>query len=153
MEKPETIHLLIEGITGGLSTVHHRRNIRGENTITKLFYNEDTETVQIIDTHNVITHFIGVDFNSLYPSSFSGAYHECNPYTGGKMYMPGRVIEHSIVTSEAQLNRCKAIIHSKDRFTEKGQLFVVKLRGRIPKRRIKECIQRKCSWSYRYHNR
>ena len=140
LEKAETIHLLTEGITGGLSTVHHRRNIRGENTITKLLYHEENNTIEIIDTGNVISHFIGVDFNSLYPSSFSGAYHPCNKYTGGKMYMPGRVLEHSIVTTEEQLKRCQAIIHSKERFTENGQLFVAKIRGYIPKNRLNDCI-------------
>ena len=108
--------------------------------ITKLFYNEQTDSVEIIDTKNIISHFIGIDFNSLYPSSFSGAYHDCNPYTCHKMYMPGRVTEEIIVKNEAQLRRCLAIINSKDRFTDKGQLFVVKLKGHIPKNKLNKCI-------------
>jgi hypothetical protein len=52
--------------------------------------------VKIIDTQNVITH-IGIDFNSLYPSSYSSKYHPFNPYTNGIMYVLGplkRVIKN-----------------------------------------------------------
>jgi hypothetical protein len=47
--------------------------------------------VNIIDTKNIIIHIIGIDFNSLYSSSYSGKFHPFIPYTDGIMYMPGRV--------------------------------------------------------------
>jgi hypothetical protein len=74
-------------ITGGLSNVHNRKNIKGVDTIKNLEYVNNK--VKIIDTQNVITHIIGIDFNSLYPSSYSSKYHPFNPYTNGIMYMPG----------------------------------------------------------------
>jgi hypothetical protein len=47
--------------------------------------------VNIIDTNNIVTHIIGLDFNSLYPSSYSSKPHPFNPYTDGIMNIPGRV--------------------------------------------------------------
>jgi hypothetical protein len=55
------------------------------------------DKVNIIDTNNIITHIVGIDFNSLYWSSFSSLPHPFNPYTDGIMYMPGplkRVIKN-----------------------------------------------------------
>jgi hypothetical protein len=51
-----------------------------------LEYTDDK--LHIIDTHNIITHIIGIDFNSLYPSSYSSIPHPFNPYTDGIIYMP-----------------------------------------------------------------
>jgi hypothetical protein len=47
--------------------------------------------INIIDTNNIITHIIGINFNSLYPSSYSSKPHPFNSYTDGIMYMPGSV--------------------------------------------------------------
>jgi hypothetical protein len=66
--------LLRNGITGGLSNVHNRYNITGLTTIKKLDYSE--KKCKIIDTNNIVSHCIGIDFNSLYPSSFSSARHK-----------------------------------------------------------------------------
>ena len=66
---------LRNGITGGLSNVMHRRNIRGETHINRLHYDIETNKVISRDTPNIVTHVIGDDFNSLYPSSFSSEYH------------------------------------------------------------------------------
>jgi hypothetical protein len=71
-------------ITGGLS---NRKNIKGVDTIKNLEFADNK--VHIIDTNNIITHIIGIDFNSLYPSSYSSLPHPFNPYTDGIMYMPG----------------------------------------------------------------
>ena len=39
-----------------------------------------------------MTHVCGTDFNSLYPSSFSSIVNPNIAYTGGRMYMPGRLL-------------------------------------------------------------
>jgi hypothetical protein len=43
-----------KNITGGLSNVHNRKNIKGIDTIKKLVYEKDK--VNITDTNNIITH-------------------------------------------------------------------------------------------------
>jgi hypothetical protein len=53
-----------KNITGGLSNVHNRKNIQGVDTIKNLEFVDNK--VNIIDTNNIITHIIGIDFNSLY---------------------------------------------------------------------------------------
>jgi hypothetical protein len=40
----------------------------------------ENDKVNIIDTNNIITHIIGIDFNSLYPSSYSSKHNPFNPY-------------------------------------------------------------------------
>jgi hypothetical protein len=70
-----------------LSNVHSRKNIKGIDTIKTLEYTDDK--VNIINTNNLLTHIIGINFNSLYLSSYSSLSHPFNPYTGGIMYMPG----------------------------------------------------------------
>jgi hypothetical protein len=47
------------------SNVHNRKNLKGIDTIKNLVYIDGK--VNIIDTNNIITHIIGIDFNSLYP--------------------------------------------------------------------------------------
>jgi hypothetical protein len=42
-------------ITGGLSNVHNRKNIKGIDTIKNLEYTDDK--VHIIDTNNIITYY------------------------------------------------------------------------------------------------
>jgi hypothetical protein len=76
--------------------------------------------VKIIDTQNVITHIIGIDFNSLYPSSYSSKYHPFNPYTNGIMYMPGAV-KAKIADSKQALK----IIN------ERNEIFSVDVKGHI----------------------
>ena len=88
--------ILRKGITGGLSNVMHRVNIKGETKINKFKYDEENKTVVSYNTDNIMTHVLGVDFNSLYPSSYSSNENVNNPYTGGKMFMPGRVLAHVI---------------------------------------------------------
>ena len=81
-----TLNILRSGITGGLSNVQNRDGRQGNN-ICKLKYNSNNKQVEIIDTKNKITHFSSIDFNSLYPSSYSSQYNELIPYTNHKMYM------------------------------------------------------------------
>ncbi|KAA6374076.1 MAG: hypothetical protein EZS28_030397 [Streblomastix strix] len=48
-------------------------------------------SVTVLTLDHRITHIIGIDFNSLYPSVMSSEPHKFIKYTGGKMYMPGSV--------------------------------------------------------------
>ena len=146
IEDPDVIKILFDAVTGGLSNVHHRINESNKNYITKLFYHEDTHSVEVIETMNKITHFIGIDKNSLYPSSFSGAYHDFNPYTGGRMYMPGKVTSFSTNMTPNQKKRAMAIIlnpkrKSKDQADiDSIELFVAEVKGYIPPDKINKCI-------------
>ena len=87
----DAFHIIRKGITGGLSNIQHRVNLAGITKINKLYYDLDTNTIYDKDTDNIMTHYMGVDFNSLYPSAFSSTQHEFIPYTNGQMYMPGRI--------------------------------------------------------------
>lgn len=115
---------LRENITGGLSNVLHRVNIRGETLINKLKYDAINNRVISYDTSNVVSHVAGIDFNSLYRSSFSSVKHEFNRYHGGVMYMPGGFIRRFDVydengnKNEKVFNTAMNIIHSKKRFDE-----------------------------------
>jgi hypothetical protein len=109
-------HMTRNGITGGLSNVHNRFNIKGKSTIKNLKF-EDNK-VKIIETFNVITHVLGIDFNSLYPSMFAGIIHEFNPYTDHTIYMPGYT---KYRTKDKELMR--KIINAKK------ELFIVSLKG------------------------
>jgi hypothetical protein len=80
----ELYHLIRQWITGGLSNVLNRFNIRNLNFIKKLLFVKDK--VSIIEG-KIITHNICLDANSLYPSSFSSVKLSWNRYTGGIMYM------------------------------------------------------------------
>ena len=55
---------LRKSITGGLSNVQHRVNIKGKTHINHFKY--ENNKVISYDTPHVMTHFCGVDFNSLY---------------------------------------------------------------------------------------
>jgi hypothetical protein len=129
LEGQEDLYWMIrKGVTGGLSNVHNRLNIRGETTIHKLEY--ENREVKVKDTKSIVSHVIGVDFNSLYPFSYSSAHHPFNPYTDGIMYMPGYVKFHTKNKKEAL-----RIIG------EKKELFIVSVKGHIPERYWNENIK------------
>ena len=138
IENPFTLQVLKEGITGGLSNVHHRMNIAGKNTITKLQYKNNE--VHIINTDNIITHCVGVDCNSMYPSSYGSIPHEFCKYTDNVMYMPGKVIDQFEIRSREQFDKAMKIIHQEERFSSDATLFVAKIKGHIPKERLNKCI-------------
>jgi hypothetical protein len=129
-------HILRAGITGGLSFVMHRMNLKG---ITRINHFELRSVLRSqsgpfkiigkalhsVDTDHLMTHVIGVDFNSLYPSAFSSNHNSNNPYTDGKMYMAGRILKTIIVENYPQKQECNAIINSRD------QLFVAEVKGHI----------------------
>jgi hypothetical protein len=118
---------LRKGITGGLSNTHHRFNIAGETHITKLILDDPTaKTLHIQDDGNVMTHVIGIDFNSLYPSSFSSVSHPANPYTNNVMYMPGKPIETIECVTQAKMEKAKQFIK-----TNRSELFIASVKGHI----------------------
>ena len=129
----ETLNILRSGITGGLSNVQNRDGRKGNN-ICKLKYNVDNNQVEIIDTKNKITHFSSIDFNSLYPSSYSSQYNDLIPYTNHKMYMPGKLLNKIKVETEKQFKYCVDIIN------KKKDLFVAVIKGQIPKDNLNKCI-------------
>ena len=124
--------------SGGLSNVHHRMNIAGKNTITKLQYKNNE--VHIINTENIITHCVGVDCNSMYPSSYGSIPHEFCKYTDNVMYMPGKVIDQFEIRSREQFDKAMSIIHQAERFSSDATLFVAKIKGHIPKEKLNKCI-------------
>ena len=126
-----TLNILRSGITGGLSNVQNRDGRRGNN-ICKLKYTNGK--VEIIDTNNKITHFSSIDFNSLYPSSYSSQYNELIPYTNHKMCMPGKLINKIKVETEKQFKYCLDIINKKQ------DLFVAVIKGQIPEDNLNKCI-------------
>ena len=123
---------LRKGITGGLSNVHHRINIAGKTKINHLWY--ANQRVYSKDSQHIMTHFLGLDFNSLYPSSFSSNENSNIPYTNHKMYMPGRLIKEFLTVSEAEKAEARKIIMSKN------NLFIVALKGHIDENYINEFI-------------
>ena len=138
IEDKTAISVMREGITGGLSTVHHRINLKGKNTITKLKYSR--EGVHVVDTGNVITHCVGVDCNSMYPSAFASISHDFCRYTNHRMFLPGQLIDAFEVTSAEKYQRAREIIYQKERFTDDATLFIAKIKGHIPPEKLNKCV-------------
>ena len=141
LDSEDAYRILRDGITGGLSNVQHRLNLKGITKIYKLKYDPTTNTVSNYDTWNAMTHFFGVDFNSLYPSLFSSKPHGFIKYTDGKIYMPVSLIgvikvicEDITIDNEAK-QIALSIIHAKT------SLFVAMIKGNTPKEYINDCIQ------------
>jgi len=109
-------------ITGGLSNVLHRVNIKGETKINKFFY--DGKKFQNRDTDNIVTHCFGYDANSLYPSSYSSEQHIFNPY--GKFLMPGSCTD--IINGTQGLDIIK----------DRSKIFFAVVKGSIPEHRLNE---------------
>ena len=126
---------LRNAITGGLAITMHRYNIKGETKINHFHYDSDTAKVHSIDSDNVVTHVFGIDFNSLYPSAFSSNPHEFNPYHGGVMYMPGRLIER--VTDK---QTCMQIIKSGKYDVHPKTVFYANVKLECPKDKINDLI-------------
>ena len=147
----EAYKIIRNGITGGLSNVMHRVNIKGVTKINKFKYqvsevinsdeNETVKSVVSCDTDNIMTHVLGVDFNSLYPSSYSSEKNVNNPYTGGKMFMPGRILSHIVTDTPEKKQRALGVILSKNRYSEQyGKLFIAEVKGHIPEQYYQEFI-------------
>jgi hypothetical protein len=117
-----------KNITGGLSNVHNRKNLKGIDTIKNLVYENDK--VNIVNTNNIITHIIGIDFNSLYPSSYSSNHHPFNPYTDGIMYMPGPLKQ--VIKNEEQARKI---------IEERNEIFSVDVKGHIDPKFLNKIVR------------
>lgn len=127
-------HILRDGITGGLSNVQHRVNLKGITRINKLKYDSEKNEVSNSMTDNIMTHFVGVDFNSLYPSCFSSNTNPFIKYTGGRMFMPGRLTKTINCTNQVFKKIALNIINRKD------TLFVAVVKGHIDEKYINDYI-------------
>ena len=130
-------HVLRAGITGGMSNVLHRLNIKGTTPITKLVYDGEIHSVP---SDRMMTHVTGIDFNSLYPSVYSSIKHPFIPYTDGKMYMPGSVQQSFKSTGAVLRNKAYAIINGRK------ELFVASIKGHIPTEYYNEFINLPPIW-------
>jgi hypothetical protein len=88
------------------------------------------DKVHIIDTNNIITHIIGIDFNSLYPSSYSSLPHPFNSYTDGIMYIPGP-LKRVIKNEEEAMKIIK----------ERKEIFSVDVKGHIDPNFLNEVVR------------
>jgi hypothetical protein len=111
-----------------LSNVHNRKNIKGVDTIKNLEFVDNK--VYIIDTNNIITHIIGIDFNNLYPSSYSSLPHPFNPYTNGIMYMTGPL--KRVIKNQEEALRL---------INERKEIFSVDVKGHIDNRNLNEVVR------------
>ncbi|KAA6362242.1 MAG: hypothetical protein EZS28_042231, partial [Streblomastix strix] len=157
IDNEEVYWFLRKFIHGGLSQVFHQYNIKGLTHINKLKQNPEQNIVTAYDLDYIITHILDLDFNSLYPSAFCGIYNKNNPYTGGKMYMAGRVTKHIKIREandqdyrDTKRKEMMNIIHSEDRFSEEnGQLFIASVKGHIDKAHINDHINFPPIWRKR----
>ncbi|KAA6377419.1 MAG: hypothetical protein EZS28_027054 [Streblomastix strix] len=133
------------GITGGLSTVMHRYNAAGEIRINHYEYNKK-KCDYSIDSDNVMTHVIQLDFDSQYPSVTSSESHPFKPYTCHTLYMCGQAIEFIKAATQFDQDRCKQIIYDANRFSNdqfvvgKILLFSAEVHGHIDEDYINYCI-------------
>ncbi|KAA6368875.1 MAG: hypothetical protein EZS28_035598, partial [Streblomastix strix] len=138
--------LVRRGITGGLSTVIYRYNIAGETRINHYEYDKENKCVYSIDSDNVMTHVIQLDFDSQYPSVMSSESHPFIPYTCHTLYMCGQAIEFINATTQFDYDRCKALIYDINRFSndrlvvDNMLLFIAEVRGHIDEDYINYCI-------------
>jgi hypothetical protein len=105
----------------------HRYDIKGETKITKIGI-RNNKLICIESCKDPITHCVGVDFNSLYPSAFSSVENPNNPYTDGRMYMPSGIKSHlQIGGLENGMKFANHIISSKQ------ELFIAEIKCHIDK--------------------
>ncbi|KAA6382352.1 MAG: hypothetical protein EZS28_022121 [Streblomastix strix] len=133
-------NMLKECMQGGLSNVYHKCNLKGVTHTNKLRYNHVTKTITSYDNQYVVTHILDLDFNSLYPSVFSGIFNKNNPYTNNRIYQAGGVTSYFKCTSNSSKQKARDVIMSDDRYTDKGQLFCVKIKGHIDEKHINSHI-------------
>ncbi|KAA6398173.1 MAG: hypothetical protein EZS28_006296 [Streblomastix strix] len=124
-------NILKECMQGGLSNVYNQCNLKGIAHINKLRYNHVTKTITSYDTEYIVTHILDLDFNSLYPSVFSGIFNKNNPYTNYRIYQAGGLTSYYKCTSNSSKQKAREIIMSDNRFNDKGQLFCVRIKGHI----------------------
>jgi hypothetical protein len=131
-------HVLREGITGGLSIVHNRCNIKGITFIKKLFYNERENKIEVCPS-DILSHCLCIDGNSLYPSAFSSLQDRDKiPWHDGIMYMPG-VLKFNSSNKNAALHV----------IGERKELFFALVKGHISPKNYNRPTPGACS---RYAN-
>ncbi len=148
----QAYHIIRKGITGGLSNVQHRVNIKGKTRINKLKYNISDHLVYDEDTEHIVTHCLGLDFNSLYPSLFAAIEHDFVKLLGtkfgdsvdssstrgngedSKMWMPGRILKTIECNTPELKQQARTIIDNRN------SLFIAVVKGHIPENRIPDCI-------------
>ncbi|KAA6399201.1 MAG: hypothetical protein EZS28_005271 [Streblomastix strix] len=134
------------GITGELSTVILRCNIAGETRINHYEYDKENKCVYLIDSDNVMTYVIQLDFDSQYPSVMSSETHPFIPYTCNKIQMCGQAIEFINATTQFDQDGCNVQIYDTNRFSndplvvDKMLLFIAEVRGHIDEYYINYCI-------------
>jgi hypothetical protein len=137
----KTYHLLRNGITGGLSNVMHRVNIAGETKINHFI--TKSGKVYSKDTDNVMTHVMGLDFNSLYPFAMGSIRRPWIQYDNGIMYMPATLKDY-IDDPRAAHRKFKEIFETRfaksDEEAKKGLLMVVSVKGHIDELYKNYCI-------------
>jgi hypothetical protein len=90
-----------------LSNVLHRENIAGKTHINHFRFN-DNKVYSEDELDHIMTHVIGVDANSLYPSVRASIKSEWNKYTDNIMNMPGRFLRRVLDYGEME-----RIVHAK----------------------------------------
>ncbi|KAA6372925.1 MAG: hypothetical protein EZS28_031548 [Streblomastix strix] len=113
---------------------------QGIDFIKRLWYDKDNKKVTVLTTEHRITHVVGVDFNSLYPSVMSSEQHKFIRYTNGKMYMCGSQTGKILGDNDHSKQTIQRIINSKKRFTADGQLFIAEVKGHIDQNYINDYI-------------
>ncbi|KAA6401239.1 MAG: hypothetical protein EZS28_003239 [Streblomastix strix] len=136
----DVYHLIKSGITGGLSNVMHRVNRAGIDFIKRLWYDNDNKKVTVLTTDHRITHVVGVDFNSLYPSVMSSEPHQFIKYTNEKIYMCGSQTGKIEGDDQHSKQTILRIINSKKKFTADGQLFGAEVKGHIDENYLNDFI-------------
>ncbi|KAA6381501.1 MAG: hypothetical protein EZS28_022972 [Streblomastix strix] len=129
-------NMLKECMQGGLSNEYHQCNLKGIAPINKLRYNHVTKTITSYDTQHLITHNLDLDFNFLYPSVFSGIFTKNNPNTNHRIFQAGGLTSYFQCISNNSKQKARDAIMSDDRYTDKRQLFSVKIKGHIDEKHI-----------------
>jgi hypothetical protein len=114
------VKLLEKCKCGGLANVLHRYNKAGETEINRFYY-EDGK-VKSKDTGNIMSHVIGYDGISLYPSSRASIQNDNIEFTGGVMLMPGNHKEY--ITNKSKILQI---------IQEQKELFAVSIKAHLPK--------------------
>jgi hypothetical protein len=110
--------------TGGLSIVHNRKNIAGVDTINRLKLTPKGK-IYLNKTKNIITHIIGVDFNSLYPTAFSSVKLS---YLDKPIPLPA-AFQYTIFDKQKIMKYVEARASEKQSDWTEGTCFFVSVRG------------------------
>ncbi|KAA6361343.1 MAG: hypothetical protein EZS28_043130, partial [Streblomastix strix] len=108
----------------------------------------EAKKVTVVTTDHRITHVVGVDFNSLYPSVMSSETHKFIKYTNGKMYMCGSQTDMNRIhfcegdtdsaywsisgnANEDFTQQFNAVINDRDFYNDNAKYFFPTIRGSV----------------------